>query len=480
MRTNAKRPRQFKLVLFLLGTVGSVPGLSAAPPTTALDDYVAAPDPQFAWKLVHQSTQDGLATSVLELTSQSWRSENEVDRPVWKHWLTIARPEQSTGNVAFLFIGGGSNRDPAPTQADPRVVALAQRSNTPVAELKMVPNQPLSFTDSPERARVEDDLVAYSRVRYIATGDPTWLVRLAMVKSGVRALDAVQQFLATAEGGRQTIDEFVVAGGSKRGWTTWLVAVVDPRVKAIVPLVIDALNSEAITRHHYQAYGFFSSALSDYVEHGLFPGKIGTPEYRRILEIEDPYQYRHRPRLQLPKYIVNAAGDEFFLPDNAQFYFHELPAEKHLRYVPNAKHSLAGSDAAESLAAFYEMVREGRPRPRYQWTKAADGSLRVTVTDRPEAVRLWQATNPRARDFRLDVIGPAYVASELAPLPDGSFLAQVEPPPEGFTAFFVELVYPSGGQFPLKVTTEVSVVPDRLPYDWPGPRDAVRLEPPRP
>jgi hypothetical protein len=39
-------------------------------------------------------------------------------------------------------------------------------------------------------------------------------------------------------------------------------------------------------------------------------------------------------------------------------------------------------------------------------------------------------------------------------------------PSSGYTAFFVELVYDSGGKYPFKFTTEVSVVPDVLPYKW--------------
>jgi PhoPQ-activated pathogenicity-related protein len=66
-----------------------------------------------------------------------------------------------------------------------------------------------------------------------------------------------------------------------------------------MPVVIDALNPEVITRHHYEAYGFFSPALGDYVRHKLFPDKLGTPEYRAILDIEDPYNYRGRDRLAI-------------------------------------------------------------------------------------------------------------------------------------------------------------------------------------
>ena len=88
----------------------------------------------------------------------------------------------------------------------------------------------------------------------------------------------------------------------------------------------------------------------------------------------------------------------------------------------------------------------------------------MTVQDRPERVTLWQATNPKARDFRVDTVGNAYAASPLGQERPGAYVARVKPPAEGFTAFFVELVYPSGAKYPFKFTTEVSVVPDVLPF----------------
>ncbi|MEP7270659.1 MAG: PhoPQ-activated protein PqaA family protein, partial [Acidobacteriota bacterium] len=361
---------------------------------------------------------------------------------------------------------GGSNRNPIPAEPASRAM-FAVESNSVVAEVGMVPNQPLFFADSKEKGRSEDDLIAYTRVKHMATRDDEWLVRLAMVKSGVRAMDAVQEFLASEAGGRVRIDEFVVTGASKRGWTTWLIGAVDKRVVAIMPMVIDALNSEAITRHHYEAYGFFSPALKDYVNHGIFPGKIGTPEYRAILAIEDPYYYKDRERLQIPKFLLNAAGDQYFLPDNSQFYYNELKGEKYLRYVPNAKHDLAGSDARESLLAFYQSIIAGTKRPRFSSTRGPDGTWVVTVVDKPLEVLLWQATNPKARDFRVDTIGKAYTSSVLKPEPDGTYVARVAKPREGYTAFFVELVFASGGRIPFKFSTEVSIVPNVLPFKFP-------------
>jgi hypothetical protein len=70
------------------------------------------------------------------------------------------------------------------------------------------------------------------------------------------------------------------------------------------------------------------------VEQGLFPGKVGTPEYRAVLAIEDPYNYLGRKRLSMPKFMIDASGDQFFLPDGSQFYWPKIQEEKHIRYVP--------------------------------------------------------------------------------------------------------------------------------------------------
>lgn len=451
--------------------LAAAPAYAAGPaPTatgpTALDRYVNTPDPAFGWRLISTTRGEGYTAYVLQMTSQSWRSAAEVDQPVWKHWLTIVKPDKAVSGKALLYIDGGDNDDPAPTQPSARQLKLAMEAGGISAELKMVPNQPLRFSDSPGKARFEDDLIAYSRIRHMKTKDDTWLVRLAMVKAGVRGLDTIQQFMASPEGGRIRVNQFVVAGGSKRGWTAWLVAAVDRRVIAAMPIVIDALNSEAITRHQFEAYGAFGVALQDYVDHGLFPHKIGSPEYDAILAIEDPYRYRGRRHMKMPKYMINASGDQFFLPDNSQFYYGDLPEEKRIRYVPNARHNLAETDAQDSMAAFYYAILRNIPRPVYSWIKQPDGTLVVKSRTRPAAVTLWQATNPEARDFRVDTIGKAYKSSPVTPRADGAYVVAPPKAAKGFTAYFVELTYDIGGPHPIKYTTEVAITPDTLPFRW--------------
>src|SRR6266436_4398699 len=141
------------IALLLCLVVPLAVGSAASVQETALDRYIAKPDPSYAWKLVNTIPGEGYKAYVLELTSQTWRTEAEVDRPVWKHWLTIVKPEKTTSRTAMLFIGGGSNNDPAPTAANPRTVSFALEAHTVVADLGMVPNQPLVFADSKDKRR---------------------------------------------------------------------------------------------------------------------------------------------------------------------------------------------------------------------------------------------------------------------------------------------------------------------------------------
>jgi PhoPQ-activated pathogenicity-related protein len=434
---------------------------------TALDRYVAAPDPSFSWKVVRELPVEGAKVTLLEMTSQRWLTEKEVERPLWTHWITVVRPEMLKSDVALLFITGGSLDRQPPARPTSWLVEAARETGTVTAELRLVPNQPVVFQDDPSRKpRSEDDFIAYTWDHFIRTGDERWPARLPMTKSAVRAMDAVAAFTASAEGGGRGVMRFVVSGASKRGWTTWTTAAVDKRVIAIAPAVIDLLNVEPSFAHHWQAYGAWSEAVKDYVDQGLME-RVGTPEFHALMHIEEPYEYRDR--LTMPKFLLNAAGDQFFLPDSSQFYFNDLRGETHLRYVPNAGHSLERTDAIESVLAFYAAIVKGTPRPAIEWTFERDGSIKVVAMQRPDEVRVWQATNPAARNFRFDTIGAAYHSENttLAPSGPNTWVARVRPPPEGWTAFFVELTFPSGGAHPFKVTTAVRVLPETLPFAAP-------------
>lgn len=430
---------------------------------TALDRYVFAPDPNYDYKLVNTVKSQGATSYVLNMISQQWRTTAEVDRPIWQHWLTIIVPDKVETSTGLLLLSGGSNRGNPPKSTAMPFVTLAVNTHSVVAELRMVPNEPLTFKDE-TKARSEDAIIAYTWDKYLRTGDESWPLRLPMTKGAVRAMDTITDFCGSPERGKVPVTKFVVAGGSKRGWTAWTTAAVDDRVIAIAPFVIDVLNNEKCMEHQFRSYGFWAPAIKDYTDMHIMDW-AGTPRYKALMKIEDPYSYRGR--LTMPKFIVNSTGDQYFLPDSSQFYFDGLKGDKLLRYVPNTRHDLEKSDAPFTLMAFYEMILKGTLLPKYSWKFEKDGSIAVHTKDKPTEVKVWQATNPKARDFRLDSIGPAYKSSPLGPQKEGVYVARVPKPEQGWTAFFVELTYPSGEQNPVKVTTGVRVIPDTLPFPAP-------------
>ncbi len=464
--------RRLLTIFVALLTVTSLAAQSPAPARatrtteTALDRYVAAPDSHFAFARVGDVPAGrGVTATLLELTSQQWLTAAEVDRPIWKHWLVVYRPASVTSDLALLWIGGGSNTGKRPTRSNGVLAALARDTGTVTAELRMVPNQELTLLADPDRKpRKEDDLIAYTWDKFLHTGDEKWPLRLPMTKAAVKAMDAITAWSASAGGGRVAVRRFVVSGGSKRGWTTWTTAAVDRRVVAIAPAVIDVLNVQPSFVHHWRAYGFWAPAVEDYVAHGIM-NWMGTPQFAALMAIEDPWSYRDR--LTLPKYLINSAGDQFFLPDSARFYRDGLAGETLFRYIANSDHSLDETDAFDSLGAFYASVATATPRPRVTWTVGGNGALRVTASAAPTAAQLWSATNPHARDFRLETFGKQWVATPLTPVGPNTWEIRVPAPTKGWTAYFTEFAFDVGARRTLKVTTDIRVTPDTLPFAAP-------------
>lgn len=427
--------------------------------STALGRYIAQ-DPHYSFQKIRSDTSPAGTVHLLELTSQDWRSEAEVNKPAWKHWMFIAIPTEVRGDTAALVIGSGSNAKDAPDSMRSDLIHAAVASRSVVLELRNVPNQPLVFGQD-GIARNEDNLIAYSWDRFLRTGDETWLARLPMTKSAVRAMDAVTAFCASKDAGEHSIRKFLVSGASKRGWTTWTTAAVDKRVVGIIPIVIDVLNMQESMLHHYAAYGFWAPAIRDYTQFHIMDW-IDTSRFEELKNIEDPFSYRDQ--LTMPKLILNACGDQFFLPDSSQYYLNELPGDNYLRYVPNTDHSMKNSDFGETWLTFYQALLSGSPLPRYTWSQE-NGSLTVETIDEATEVKLWQATNPNARDFRLETIGPAWTSSPLK-LENGRVKVSLATPEKGWTAYMVELTYQIAGRDTLKLTTSVYVTPDRTDHEF--------------
>ena len=439
-----------------------------------LIEYVRRPDPSFRFGVVDETGGEGYRVGTLRMTSQNWLTPQEVDQTEWWHWVHVVIPEEVEKPTALLFIGGGSNRDETPDEVDASMIELAMATQSVVASLSMVPNQPLKFHGSDE-GLYEDALIAYGWDQFLKTDDPRWLARLPMTKSAVRAMDTVVSYVAQAEPEAPKVEDFVVAGASKRGWTTWTTAIADPRVRAIAPIVIDMLNVVPSFDHHWQALGFYSVAVQDY-ENMNIQERMDTPEFQKLLKIVEPYEYRDQ--LTMPKLLINGASDEFFLPDSWRFYFKDLPGPKGVRYVPNAGHGLDGSDAPETLTAYHALMIAGEPIPEVTWELTEGGVLEAKTDTAPRETLVWRATNPKARDFRLPIIGQTWESEAIKVNGDGLYSAELTEPDEGWTASFIEFTYElDAAPTPLKLTTGIYVTPDTLPYDLESRATSTRVDP---
>ena len=83
----------------------------------------------------------------------------------------------------------------------------------------------------------------------------------------------------------------------------------DDRVVAIAPIVIDVLNVQVSMKHHFEAYGFWSPSIGDYVNHGIMK-EWENPKLAELYRYIDPYHFIDR--LKMPKLVLNATGDQFF------------------------------------------------------------------------------------------------------------------------------------------------------------------------
>jgi PhoPQ-activated pathogenicity-related protein len=366
-----------------------------APVRTALDDYIARPEPKFAWKV---ESQTGNITN-LQVTSQEWQGRT------WTHRVEVIRPDKVTEpNLALVMISYGSGN----AQESLFGGLAANAMGATFINIWNVPNQPLWD-------RREDDLISYTFQKYFETGDDTWPLLLPMTKSVTKSLDAVQQW--AQQENLPELSKFVVSGASKRGWTSWLVAAVDKRVAGIVPMVYDNLNLQKQMPHQMASWGAYSSQIEDYTKRGL-QQMLGTPQGQKLVQIVDPWTYRER--YTMPKLIINGTNDRYWPLDAYNLYRNDLPAPTNVIYAPNAGHSLGGAEqrTAGAAVAWVKALTRGAQFPQVDLRAVSETANTDQSTLKPltgnqftmsvsnpdpqikvRALRLWVA-HSATRDFR--------------------------------------------------------------------------------
>ena len=244
------------------------------------------------------------------------------------------------------------------------------------------------------------------------------------------------------------VKSFVVSGASKRGWTSWLTAVADPRVKAIALMVIDMLNLQKRSPAVPVVPASQRHGPGLYTNRGLIPIPK-SEEAERLWKMVDPWMYRDK--LAMPKIMVLGTNDPYWPQDALNLYWDDLKGDKWVLYVPNAGHGLdqayPGTDkpkdrlrAVNTLAAYGRKQIRGEAMPKLTWKHEDSGDkLKLTVSSdqTPKAVRVWTADAP-TRDFR-----KATWAEKAAEAGGTTF--EVDRPVSGWRTFFAECEFDEDG-----------------------------------
>ncbi|MBC9909700.1 PhoPQ-activated pathogenicity-related family protein [Chitinophaga varians] len=415
-------------------------------PATALKSYLNNGDTSFHYELKDSfNIKDVKCYSIL-LTSQQWREYT------WTHQLAIFVPANVSYDGALLFITGGSVKNGLPNWNGPtdelyqQIAAMATTNKAITAVLRQTPNQPLF------KNLTEDALISYTLHQFKEDGDYTWPLLFPMVKSAVRAMDAVQSF--SKERLSQNVQRFVVSGASKRGWTTWLTGANDNRVAAIAPMVIDVLNMPVSLDYQIKTWKEYSIQIEDYVKLGI-PQAAHTEGGQAINTMIDPYAYRQL--LTMPKMIFMGTNDEYWVVDNIKNYLDSIPGKNMLNYTPNAGHNLGDKKHAfEGLSAFFGTTLSQQPYPACSWTTSTRrGNVKLTAkatADQLVDVILWTA-NSTDLDFRNE----KWSSQSLGQAHQSTVKVITPLPASGYRAFYVDLQYmnPTGGTY--TISTRVFV-----------------------
>ena len=433
---------------------------------TSLIDYVNSPDPSFGYYMVDTIIGDGWKEYKIRMVSGSWLDKNDFDdnSNEWWHWISVIVPDNLEKSTSMMVIGSGSTQDFSlerygNKKTNSQYLKAALTTKSIISEINNVPFQPINFSGDNKLGRYEDDLIAYSWRQFLEGGakESEWLPRFPMTRAVVRAMDVVQEISNEIN---NPVDSFFVTGASKRGWVAWTTAIADDRVMGIAPVVIDLLNLYPSFQHHWKVYGEWSPAIDDYVKEDIM-NWTESKEYEKLIEITDPYSYRFS--LNMPKYIINASSDEFFVTDSWQFYWDDLIGEKHLQYLPNAGHGLYGTYVTDDLINFYNQVINKKESPYYEWS-IDQNTFNINIDPSADyQIKKWSINNSE-RDFRIYKVGEGWKSDDIIKNKDGKYSITIDNPESGYSAYFIEIIFDLKLNESISFTTGTAVLPNKYPY----------------
>ena len=428
----------------------------------SMKDYIESTKSEFSYEIEDIIYEEEWTGFHIKMISGEWLDKKKVDEVEWSHYVDIVIPNDTETDTGIMFIDGGVT-DETYFRLDSISVGYALKTKSIIVNLHNIPVQPINFLASDQENFVEDDLIAYAWSQFLKKGakkeDIEWLPRLPMTRAVVRSMDLAQEIVAQ---NNKKLNDFVVSGASKRGWTAWTTAAVDDRVVGVVPMVIDMLNLVPSFENHFRSYGEFSPAVQEYVNYNI-QDWLGTEKFNMLLSYIEPFSFIDK--FTMPKYIINAGSDEFFSTDSWRFYYHKLPGKKIIRYVPNKNHSLDGGYLSEDLVSYFYRIVNDIEIPSLNWNLTDKKLIAELDYDGEYDVSVWTAKNENGRDFRLWEEGELWEETYIDKSANNKYELNLSSNFKGYKATMIEFKIDPKSEFPLIISTGPFVFPEKYPFD---------------
>ncbi len=262
---------------------------------------------------------------------------------------------------------------------------------------------------------------------------------------------AMTAFNTRSEAGNPA--RFVIGGSSKRGWTQWVGAAVDDRVKGFMSSAFNSGNLVNFWNLVEQDWrGICYIAISDAK---TVLAWLDTENGKKYGQLYDPYEFQES--IVVP-FVMNVGTQDHLYPlESANAFFPVLNNPKAFALIDNYPHGMGSMKHVINWRAVIHRAFLGRKTPDIRVTSQDLGTqIRVTATvsnnELMQSVALFYATNP-SMDFRSSVFRSVAMQES-----DGAFSATIDKPPQNNKlAYYVELK-DAKDQAPSYTTSMVTIV----------------------
>ncbi|MBI4768263.1 MAG: hypothetical protein HY787_27310 [Deltaproteobacteria bacterium] len=376
----------------------------------------------------------------LKFTSQDWHGFR------WNHRASIYLPDnyQPGGNVGII----GTNREFAePGNEREFIPGTGLRTDSEYAEGTAIDlGIPIMIFGTPDEeinGMDESDLMGFSMLKMLESGDLTWSGYYAIAKSYLRAITLMQSH-SDIQG-----QKALLLGCSKRGSAVCICTGVDPgRIAGIMATCYPGGNHLNMMALKYYNFGpDIGGPFEERTGPGFQPAKIllraiNHPIGFGNLMAYDPYLWRDR--IQAAFLVAIGTNDEFFGLGTPNEMMEHLLGDKAFLAIDNLPHTWVSQKHLAAWRMWLMHTFEGRKIPKVEMRSEATATqLKVSATvvfdEDFETVKLYYAYNP-VNDWRFS----QWESQEMV-RGDGEYTGLIQRRPGENLAYYVEVSHNGWG-----------------------------------